>query len=1184
MPSIFSFAGTIGLSSAGWEQGMKAAAKVTDAFVDSAINAIDTSVRVAAGFEKTRNTLEVFTGSARRANAELAEISNLARNTQGLSLINAEQGTTRLRALGFAAKTARDLVAGIAKAKVLSGGDEQAVNRVIMNLEQLRAGSPQIKKDIQQMILALPSLSKTINETFGSLDKFQTALKKNPEAALEKFAEAAKKTEVGNAGLSDAFLKLQDEVLRTQRTFGEPIVEPLTIAFKDLTSLLENNQDVFSRWGQYVGDTIRGVDFAAKQLKKEFSGGGDVGGGQKSFFDNLLEGVGAGMNVYAFYGELERLKSEKEKAQKAVSDFMQNRNPLDIAGNVADYALQKAGGKTQSEIDADNKAAYAKLREDKERARQADLASVKRYADTETSLLRNHYDELQSILDVNIRYTYQQEAAYIQNSAQIKQDFYRDERARIKNYYNQIISLSGEGSDEALKAQADKQKELSNLNSREVSEAYKAQRQILELEKRIQDERRQSAVEFKNLQIREIQLSADEQTRIYERAFRFQTEGSEENYQKLIDTAFNAFAEIRNFTYQSYVEQLKDQSLTAEKRVNLEKQMTLDLLKLDTDYNNRVLELDDQRFDKQLQNIENYSRRAQAIFEAQGNLYSNIGGFFKPENFSGNSAKAFSDAFLGRNLEAQVAELKKLQTKALQNVIDFDKLNPTSESTGLQLIYNDIQKKVLDAEDSLKSFNTTSRKTFEEIEQIGKSLLTTGAALDAFDKIAEKALKVRQDNDRDALTSQLKTAEEKLKVISDRTLAELTRNAAQADLSLKNFQATDTGGTLSEGFLKLYQKDLADAQAALENFKKGSLKTTEILGAENAVNALGIALKNLGVQQAVEQTNQYRNSLDGLRQTIANLQAGAGELNAMKYLAETSVLNEQISAYQEIENLKARIANYSNFQALEIEKAQLNEILQLRTLETQKIIESNRTLQDRLRIMQLELPSSTTLMQNSFTDALTGISAAFADSVTAWDKKSGSFFQNVASNFTQMSQQIINELIRIAVMKAILNLIGAISGGGSGASGVQGATQGASGGWNLAGIAGSALGHARGGLIGGVGTGTSDSNLSWLSKGEFVNQASAVKYYGAELFSALNNKQIPKEFFTAREYAQGGLVGSPVSTSAMTNSNNTNTGNKYEFHYHESGNGGRSQQSFQSANQQFNEFIKRAHHQQWRNK
>lgn len=64
-------------------------------------------------------------------------------------------------------------------------------------------------------------------------------------------------------------------------------------------------------------------------------------------------------------------------------------------------------------------------------------------------------------------------------------------------------------------------------------------------------------------------------------------------------------------------------------------------------------------------------------------------------------------------------------------------------------------------------------------------------------------------------------------------------------------------------------------------------------------------------------------------------------------------------------------------------------------------------------------------------------------------------------------------------------------------------------------------GLAGGGQVHGPGTTTSDSVLARLSRGEFVVKAAAVQNYGASLFHALNNMQLPG-------FATGGLVPSPV--------------------------------------------------------
>jgi len=69
-------------------------------------------------------------------------------------------------------------------------------------------------------------------------------------------------------------------------------------------------------------------------------------------------------------------------------------------------------------------------------------------------------------------------------------------------------------------------------------------------------------------------------------------------------------------------------------------------------------------------------------------------------------------------------------------------------------------------------------------------------------------------------------------------------------------------------------------------------------------------------------------------------------------------------------------------------------------------------------------------------------------------------------------------------------------------------------------------GHATGGLIGGRGSGTSDSNLIWASRGEFMQRKAAVDYYGEDFMRRLNNLQIPK-------FAGGGPIGETTTTTTL---------------------------------------------------
>lgn len=109
--------------------------------------------------------------------------------------------------------------------------------------------------------------------------------------------------------------------------------------------------------------------------------------------------------------------------------------------------------------------------------------------------------------------------------------------------------------------------------------------------------------------------------------------------------------------------------------------------------------------------------------------------------------------------------------------------------------------------------------------------------------------------------------------------------------------------------------------------------------------------------------------------------------------------------------------------------------------------------------------------------------------------------ESLGSAFKKMANQIIADLIRIGVQKAIL---GSITGGGV---------------FSFLGFSGGGKvqGHATGGYISGPGTATSDDIPAWLSDGEYVLRAAAVRRVGVRALDALNSGQTPR-------FAAGGLV------------------------------------------------------------
>ncbi len=125
----------------------------------------------------------------------------------------------------------------------------------------------------------------------------------------------------------------------------------------------------------------------------------------------------------------------------------------------------------------------------------------------------------------------------------------------------------------------------------------------------------------------------------------------------------------------------------------------------------------------------------------------------------------------------------------------------------------------------------------------------------------------------------------------------------------------------------------------------------------------------------------------------------------------------------------------------------------------------------------------------------------------AWDAVKDNSVVKFLTDVLTVILEIVKAAIKVA---SYIDKLTAINGGGGGTSSSSNASEG-----------GNVQGHAEGGPIRGPGTGTSDSIFSRLSNGEFVIKAKAVSAYGADLFHALNNMQLPG-------FAAGGLVAAPV--------------------------------------------------------
>jgi hypothetical protein len=164
----------------------------------------------------------------------------------------------------------------------------------------------------------------------------------------------------------------------------------------------------------------------------------------------------------------------------------------------------------------------------------------------------------------------------------------------------------------------------------------------------------------------------------------------------------------------------------------------------------------------------------------------------------------------------------------------------------------------------------------------------------------------------------------------------------------------------------------------------------------------------------------------------------------------------------------------------------------------------------------IPLQTATEKLAGEFSDAFM--------SIIDGTKSVGEAFRNLAYN---VCKYILQMILQEAAWKLTSGLLKSFGLGGGNVKTGGSTTGGTTGG----GITGGGLpAAATGGLIDGPGTGTSDSILARVSKGEFVVKAASVSTYGEEFMHRLNRGLIMPN--TLPKFADGGLVSTSNTGSA----------------------------------------------------
>jgi hypothetical protein len=446
-----------------------------------------TSVKLAADFEETTNSLAVFAGGTREAKKELAEIDKIALNTPGLSLVDAEKGYQRLRALNFEAKTSQDLIKGLGTQRVLSGASADAVDRVVTNLIQLTSGAG-TAADVRQTVGQLPTLLPIFKKAFGTQDfgKINDLAKENPDEFIKKFSAELANAKQAQAGLNVTLEKGKDVLIDLGRAFGEPFLDSVTNDVRDLTKFLQENKDSFREFGQNGADAFRALSDAARGAYEIISK------------IPVPQGTGSRLSEAAFgaAGIVGRRSREAAEADKPFAERFKNFKPGDLSnGFTVDFG---SAGQSPEEIQAKRDEAERKALDEKDRLLAKKEEGLKKQQ--RLNELQNKIDL--SEIDNNLKYKQaisnragNDPLKQIQETARIEQEAIRARIAAQNRFASEsITNLSDKdfGDGKGIEIARASLSEINKLNNELAISQINANKQLADSGKKLVEDFRTS--------------------------------------------------------------------------------------------------------------------------------------------------------------------------------------------------------------------------------------------------------------------------------------------------------------------------------------------------------------------------------------------------------------------------------------------------------------------------------------------------------------------------------------------------------------------------------------------------------------------------------------------------------------------------------------------------------------------
>ena len=239
-----------------------------------------------AKFEKMELSLKALADEGENTSETLARLREIAL-LPGISLEQAAKGAAQLRAVGFEARQAEEILKGLSKAVTLSGEGPEQLGSVVRQLVQMSSKGRILQEDLSVIQENVPSVGIAIKDAFGTNNI--EAIRATGVSAQQFTAEIIKaistneKFQKATGGLSNEFDNFKQSVDFSLATLGKTIAESINLS------------EILNKVSQFIGRVTKAFSELSPETRKFIV----IAAGVAAAIGPVLFGFGAIVSVGA---------------------------------------------------------------------------------------------------------------------------------------------------------------------------------------------------------------------------------------------------------------------------------------------------------------------------------------------------------------------------------------------------------------------------------------------------------------------------------------------------------------------------------------------------------------------------------------------------------------------------------------------------------------------------------------------------------------------------------------------------------------------------------------------------------------------------------------------------------------------------------------------------------------------